>query len=123
MFQLENAIALDAAAANAHLQLGAALIQLHQLTRAERELLRAYESAGKSAGGAQLLLGQIYYTQQRFRDAQRAFEQYLKDVPSAPNASQITKVIATSRPRQRISCRLTAGQRSEPPRKHLHKSC
>jgi outer membrane protein assembly factor BamD (BamD/ComL family) len=46
------------------------------------------------AGGAQLLLGHIYYSERRFEDAQRAFEQYLKDVPSASNASQVTKLIA-----------------------------
>jgi Flp pilus assembly protein TadD len=92
--ELEKAIALDHDAPNSYLQLGAALIQLQQLERAERALLRAYELGGNSAGGAQLLLGQIYYTQKRFGDAQRAFEQYLKDVPSAPNASQITQLIA-----------------------------
>lgn len=92
--ELEKAIALNPNATNAHLQLGAALMQLKELPRAESELLRAYEIGGASAGGAQFLLGHIYYTQQRFRDAQRAFEQYLKDLPSAPNASQILEVIA-----------------------------
>ena len=91
--ELEKAIALEDSA-NSHLQLGAALMDLQQPARAERELLRAYELAGKAAGFAQSLLGQLYYMQQRYAEAQRAFEQYLKDVPSAPNASQITKVIA-----------------------------
>ncbi len=91
--ELQKAIALNDAA-NSHLQLGAALMLLQQPSAAEHELLRAYELGGQSAGAAQLLLGNIYYAQQRFSDAQRAFEQYLKDVPSAPNAPQVTKVIA-----------------------------
>ena len=92
--ELEEAIALAPNAANSHLQLGAALLQLKQLSAAERELLRAYELGGKSAGAAQLLLGQIYYEQKRFDEAGRAFRQYLTDVPSAPNAAQITQLIA-----------------------------
>jgi len=48
-----------------------------------------------------LLLGNLYYAQQRFSDAQRALEQYLKDVPSAPNAPQITRVIADLKTRSK----------------------
>ena len=91
--ELQKAIALDDAA-NSHLQLGAALMLLQQPAAAERELLRAYELGGQSAGAAQLLLGNVYYVQQRFGDAQRALEQYLKDVPSAPDAPQVAKLIA-----------------------------
>jgi len=92
--ELEKAIALDPDGANSHVQLGAALMQLQQADRAERELLRAYELAGNKVGIAQLLLGQIYYAERRFGDAQKAFEQYLSDVPSAPNGQQIGKLIA-----------------------------
>ena len=91
--ELQKAIAIDDAA-NSHLQLGAALMLLEQPNAAEHELLRAYELGGQSAGAAQLLLGNLYYAQQRFSDAQRALEQYLKDVPFAPNAPQVTKAIA-----------------------------
>ena len=90
---LEEAIALDETA-KAHLHLGLALMQLQQPEKAERELLRAYELAGNSAGAAQLMLGHIYYKQRRFAESQRAFEQYLKDVPYAPDVSEITQLIA-----------------------------
>ena len=90
---LEGAIALDETA-KAHLHLGLALMQLKEPEKAERELLRAYELAGNSAGAAQLMLGHIYYKQRRFAEAQQAFEQYLKDVPYAPNVSEITQLIA-----------------------------
>jgi len=92
--ELEKAIALDPDGANSHVQLGAALMQLEQPDRAERELLRAYQLAGSKVGIAQLLLGQIYYAEKKFAAAQRAFEQYLTDVPSAPNSPQITQLIA-----------------------------
>ena len=92
--ELGKAIALDPEAANSRLQLGAALMQLQQADRAERELLRAYELGGSQVGISQLLLGQIYYAEKRFGAAQRAFEQYLKDVPSAENREQIAKLIA-----------------------------
>ena len=91
--ELQKAIAIDDAA-NSHLQLGAALMLLEQPNAAEHELLRAYELGGQAAGAAQLLLGNLYCAQQRFSDAQRALEQYLKDVPSAPNAPQVVKAIA-----------------------------
>ena len=95
--ELEKSIALNPDAANSHLQLGGALMQLQQLAKAESELLRAYELAGSAVGGAQLLLGQMYYSQGKYVEAQRAFEQYLKDLPSAPNASQISRMIADLR--------------------------
>jgi tetratricopeptide (TPR) repeat protein len=93
--ELENVVTRDPTIVNAHLQLGGALMQLQRLDRAESELLRAYELGGSSAGAAQLLLGHVYYQQRRFKDAERAFEQYLTDVPAAPNATQIRTLIAT----------------------------
>ena len=92
--ELEKALALNPDAAMARLYLGGALLQLKKLPDAERELLRAYQLAGKSVATAQLLLGQLYYNQQKYELALRAFEQYLKDVPNAPNAAQIQDVIA-----------------------------
>jgi Flp pilus assembly protein TadD len=92
--QFDKALALSPNIANAHMHLGGALMQLQQPERAERELLRAYELGGASAAGAQLLLGHLYISQKKFPSAQKAFEQYLKDLPSAPNAAQVTELIA-----------------------------
>jgi len=91
--ELEQAIALAPNTTMAHLQLGGAYLQLKRLAEAERELLRAYELGGSEAGGAQLLLGQLYFMQRRLEPSLRAFEQYLKDVPAAPNAAQVKKAI------------------------------
>lgn len=91
--ELEEAVRLDGAAANAHLLLGGALLELGRLPEAERELLRAYELGRAEAGAAQLLLGQLYLSQQRLEPALRAYEQYLRDVPAAPNAPQVREVV------------------------------
>ena len=92
---LDKAVALNPNIANAYLHLGAALMQLKQDERAERELLRAYELGGVSVAGAQLLLGHLYYSQKKAAAAQKAFEQYLKDLPSAPNAAQVAQIITS----------------------------
>jgi tetratricopeptide (TPR) repeat protein len=79
------------------LQLGGALLQLERWDDAERELLAAYRMGGPQLGGAQLMLGQIYFKQKKFESALKAFEQYLADVPTPPNAAQIRDVIANIR--------------------------
>ena len=91
--QFEEALKLQPNMVMAHLQLGGALLQLKKLADAERALLKAYELGGSSAGAAQLLLGEAYHLQGKYDLAIRAFEQYLKDVPNAPNAAQVREAI------------------------------
>ena len=79
--------------ARTHLQLGGALLQLRRLADAERELTTAYRLGGTQLGGAQLMLGQIYFMEKKYRSAANAFEQYLTDVPLAPNAVEVRGVI------------------------------
>jgi Flp pilus assembly protein TadD len=93
--EFDKAIALNPNIATAHMHLGGALMQLQQGERAERELWRAYQLGGASVAGAQLLLGHLYYSQRKFPEARDAFEQYLKDLPEAPNAAQVTQMIAS----------------------------
>jgi len=87
--ELKKAVTINDSAANAQLLLGATLLQLNRLEESEKSLLRAYEVAGPGAGNAQMFLGQLYLMQQKPAAALMAFEQYLKDVPGAPNAVQI----------------------------------
>jgi tetratricopeptide (TPR) repeat protein len=91
--EFEKAVKLDPSAANVHLLLGGALIELKRPAEAERELLRAYELGGARLANAQLLLGQLYLSQQKPEAALRALEQYLKDAPSAPNAAQVGETV------------------------------
>jgi Flp pilus assembly protein TadD len=87
--ELKKAVTINDTAANAHLLLGATLLQLNRPDEAEKSLLRSYEIAGPGAGNAQMFLGQLYLIQQKPAAALKAFEQYLKDIPAAPNAAQI----------------------------------
>jgi TolA-binding protein len=80
-------------AAQAHLLLGSVLLQLKKSDDAEKALLKAYEIGGKRAASAQLLLGQLYYDQQKYEAAQSAYEQFLKDVPNSPNTPRVRELI------------------------------
>jgi superkiller protein 3 len=93
MAEFEKAIAINPQAANAYLYLGGTQLQLKKLVEAEASLLKAYELGGSRVAGAQLFLGQLYFMQQKFELSQRAFEQYLKDMPNAPNAGQVKAAI------------------------------
>ena len=91
--ELETATQLDPQAANARLLLGAGLLELKRYRDAERELLAAYQLNRAEMGNAQLFLGQLYLAEQKYDSAQKALEQYLLDIPNAPNASQIRTTI------------------------------
>lgn len=93
--EFDKAIALNPDMPNAHMYLGGALMQVQQNERAEQALLKAYELGGAGNAGAQLLLGHLYYSQKKIPEATKAFEQYLKDLPQAPNAKQVTEIIAS----------------------------
>lgn len=91
--EFEKAIAINPQAASAHMYLGGALLNLKRMAEAEAALLKAYELGGSRVTGAQLFLGRLYYLQQKYDLSQRAFEQYLKDMPNAPNAEQVKALI------------------------------
>ena len=91
--ELEQATQLDPKAANARLLLGAGFLELKRYREAERELLTAYQLNRAEMGSAQLFLGQLYLAEQKYDSAEKALEQYLVDVPNAPNASQIRATI------------------------------
>jgi tetratricopeptide (TPR) repeat protein len=76
-----------------HLQLGAALLELNRPDEAESNLRTAYQLGGVSLGGAQFLLGNLYFLQKKYNLAKQAFEQYLADVPKAPNRAEVASVI------------------------------
>ncbi|HET9529761.1 MAG TPA: tetratricopeptide repeat protein [Blastocatellia bacterium] len=76
-----------------HLQLGGALLQLKRYEEAERELKEAYRLSGPELGAAQFLLGEVYFMTGKYESAMRAFEQYLADVPKAPNTAEVRALI------------------------------
>jgi len=77
----------------AQFNLGAALLQTGKLDQAETALIRSYKLEGSRMAGAQLLLGQIYFQKKDYPRAIEAFETYLKDLPSAPNAAQVREAV------------------------------
>jgi tetratricopeptide (TPR) repeat protein len=91
--ELSQAVDALPNSARSHLQLGGALLQVNRMNEAETELLAAYRIGGTQMGGAQLMLGQIYFIRKNFEGALRAFEQYLADVPKAPNAVEVEAVV------------------------------
>ncbi len=91
--EFEKVIAIDPKIALAHMHLGGALLNLNRIAEAEPTLKHAYELGGSNAAGAQLHLGLLYYMQKKYDLSQRAFEQYLKDVPNAQNIRQIRDML------------------------------
>jgi tetratricopeptide (TPR) repeat protein len=91
--ELSQAVEVLPDSARSHLQLGGALLQVNRMSEAERELLAAYKIGGTQMGGAQLMLGQIYFMQKNYESALKAFEQYLTDVPKAPNHDEVKSVV------------------------------
>ena len=91
--ELEKAVALSPDSASARLYLGALLAQSSKKSDAERELLKAYQLGGKTVATAQLWLGQLYYSQQKYEPALKAFEQFLADEPTGPNTAKAQKVV------------------------------
>jgi Flp pilus assembly protein TadD len=91
--QLSAAAKILPFSARIHLQLGGALLQLERRTEAEHELLASYKLGGREMGAAQFLLGQVYFLSEKYEHAMRAFEQYLTDVPRAPNIPEVRAII------------------------------
>ena len=91
--ELEKAIVINPKIARAHFYLGEALLNLGRNSESEAELKKAYELGGSAVAGAQFLLGHVYMRQQKNDLAQRAFEQYLEDLPRAPNAAQVRALL------------------------------
>jgi tetratricopeptide (TPR) repeat protein len=91
--ELDSAAKILTDSPRIHLQLGAALLQMNKLEEAERQLLAAYRIGGREMGAAQFLLGELYFMEKKYENAMRAFEQYLADVPQAPNAAQVQALV------------------------------
>lgn len=87
--ELQKAAELDPASASTRLYMGTALVNLNRVDEAEVVLRKAYELGGARVALALLVLGELYYNTKRFDLALPAFEQYLKDIPSATNAAVV----------------------------------
>ncbi len=94
---LKEAVKAEPGNALAQFNLGASLFHAGNPDESEKALVRAYEIEGAKMAGAQLLLGQVYFQKKDFARAITAFETYLRDLPDAPNASQVRDAISKLR--------------------------
>lgn len=94
---LSKALSLEAGSPAGRLYSGLALMGLGRLEAAEKELRTAYSLGGTQYALALFHLGQLYMNRGDRESAQRAFEEYLRDVPNAANADQVRKMIAMLR--------------------------
>ena len=91
---LDQAIALRPDSASAQLYLGIARLKLENLEAAETHLKAAYALGGSSYSRALFHLGELYMKRGDREAALKAFKEYLRATPSAPNAAQAQKYIA-----------------------------
>jgi len=91
---LLRAIALKPVNPNSYLVLGVAYGESGSLDQAEDALKKAYEQGGTDAADAHLYLAGIYNKRERFSDAWRELELYLKEAKGLKDKSQIIDMIA-----------------------------
>ena len=94
---LKTALALQANSPAAILYHGLALEGTNDLTGAERELKTAHDLGGVAYCVALFHLGQIYMNKGEREKARKAFEGYLREAPSGPNAAQARKMVGILR--------------------------
>jgi Flp pilus assembly protein TadD len=94
---LKTALALQPNSPAAILYHGLALEGTNDLNGAERDLKTAHDLGGPAYAVALFHLGQIYMNKGEREQARKAFESYLREVPSGPNADQARKMIGILR--------------------------
>jgi tetratricopeptide (TPR) repeat protein len=94
---LKTALALRPNSPAAILYHGLALEGTNDLNGAERELKTAHDLGGSAYAVALFHLGQIYLNNAERERARQAFEGYLREAPSGPNAAQARKMLAILR--------------------------
>ena len=90
---LRSAIALNPVNPNSYLMLGVAYGESGSLDQSETALKKAYEQGGADASDAHLYLAGIYNKRERFGEAWRELELYLKETRGLKDTSQIKEMI------------------------------
>ena len=91
---LRSAIVLSPVNPNSYLMLGLAYGEAGSLDQAEAALKKAYAQGGADASDAHLYLAGIYNKREKFGDAWRELEQYLKETKGLKDKTQIKEMIA-----------------------------
>jgi len=91
---LQNAAARDSGNPNVHMALGLAYGNSNSLDQAETSLRTAYQLGGAGAADAHLYLAGLYNKRERFGEAWRELELYLKEAKGLKDTTQIKDMIA-----------------------------
>jgi tetratricopeptide (TPR) repeat protein len=94
---LKTALALQPNSPAAILYHGFALEGTNDLNGAEQELKTAHDLGGAAYAVALFHLGQIYMNKGEREQARQAFESYVREAPSGPNAAEARKMIGILR--------------------------
>jgi len=91
---LQNAAAQDSANPNVFMALGLAYGNSQSLDQAETALRTAYQLGGAGAADAHLYLAGLYNKRERYGEAWRELELYLKEAKGLKDTTQIKEMIA-----------------------------
>ena len=90
---LQNAASRDAANPSVHMALGLAYGSSNSLDQAETALRTAYQLGGAGAADAHLYLAGLYNRRERYGEAWRELELYLKEAKGLKDTTQIKEMI------------------------------
>jgi tetratricopeptide (TPR) repeat protein len=91
---LQHAASQDAGNPNVHLMLGQAYGFLNNLDQAESSLKMCYQLGGASSADAHLYLAGIYNKRERYGEAWKELELYLKEQKGLKDTTQIKEMIS-----------------------------
>jgi tetratricopeptide (TPR) repeat protein len=98
---LQKAAEGDPGNANIYMMLGLAYGNNRSLNEAETALKKAYQLGGTNAADAHLYLAGIYNKQEKYGEAWRQLEIYLKEAKGLKDKSQIQEMIAKLKAREK----------------------
>jgi tetratricopeptide (TPR) repeat protein len=91
---LREAIKLKSPGPSAHYYLGMTLVKLHRYPDAQAELEAAVANGGENIAMAHRMLGGLYQSSHKNKEAADELEKYLKLEPKAKDADKIKEIIA-----------------------------
>jgi tetratricopeptide (TPR) repeat protein len=90
---LEKSAEQDPQSINTHMMLGIAYGSKRMLDKAEASLKKAYQVGGAMAADAHLYLAGLYNKQEKYQDAVKELELYLKEAKDIPDRAKIKTMI------------------------------
>jgi Flp pilus assembly protein TadD len=100
---LKKAAEIEPGSSNVQMMLGIALGNNGELTDSEAALKKAYQLGGDQAADAHLYLAGIYNKQEKYNEAVRELELYLKEAKDLKDPAPIRAMIAKLKEKQKAS--------------------